>query len=98
MGDHVFLKVKANRSSLRLRNSSKLSTRFCGPFGILERIRTVAYMFALPTSMHIHNVFSVSLLKKYVPDTNNVIDWNVEQEGDFQVHLMCMLDRKIKRL
>jgi len=55
-------------------------------------------MFALPTSMHIHNLFRVSLLKKYVPDTNNVIDWNVEQEGDFQVHLMCMLDRKIKRL
>jgi hypothetical protein len=28
VGDHVFLKVKANRSSLRLGNCSKLATRF----------------------------------------------------------------------
>jgi hypothetical protein len=58
-------------------------------------------MLSLPTSMHIHNVFHVSLLKKYVPDTNHVIDWNViqvEQEGDFQVHLVCILDQKIKQL
>ena len=42
-------------------------------------------MLALPTSMCIHNVLHVSLLKKYVPDANHVIDWNViqvEQEGD----------------
>jgi hypothetical protein len=30
MGDHVFLKVKANRSSLKLGNCSKLSARYCG--------------------------------------------------------------------
>jgi hypothetical protein len=45
-------------------------------------------MLALPASMCIHNVFHVSFLKKYVPDANHVIDWNViqvEQEGDFQV-------------
>jgi hypothetical protein len=43
-------------------------------------------MLALPASLSIHNVFHVSLLKKYVPDANHVIDWNViqvEQEGDF---------------
>jgi hypothetical protein len=27
--------------------------------------------------MSIHNAFHVSLLKKYVPDANHVIDWNV---------------------
>jgi hypothetical protein len=101
VGDHVFLKVKANKSSLRLGNCSKLAARFCGPFEILERIGPVAYMLSFPASMHIHNVFHVSLLKKYVPDTNHVIDWNViqvEQEGGFQVHLVCILDRKIKKL
>jgi hypothetical protein len=35
IGDHVFLKVKANRSSLKLGNYSKLEARYCGPFEIL---------------------------------------------------------------
>jgi hypothetical protein len=51
--------------------------------------------------MHIHNVFHVSLLKKYVPDTNHVIDWNViqvEPEGEFQVQLVFILDRKTKQI
>jgi hypothetical protein len=101
VGDHVFLKVKANRSSLKLGSCAKLAARFCGPFEILERIGPVAYMIALPASMSVHNVFHVSLLKKYIPDANHVIDWNViqvEQEGTFQVHLMHILDQKVKQL
>jgi hypothetical protein len=84
--DHVFMKVKANKISLKLGRCAKLATRFCGPFEILERIGPVSYMIALPASMSIHNVFHVSLLKKYIPDANHVIDWNViqvEQEGAF---------------
>jgi hypothetical protein len=87
VGDHVFLKVKAKRSSQKLGNCSKLVARYCGPFEILERIGPVAYMLSLPTSMCIHNVFHVSFLKKYVPDANHVIDWNViqvEHEGTFK--------------
>ena len=58
-------------------------------------------MIALPTSMSIHNVFHVSLLKKYIPDANHVIDWNViqvKQESTFQVHMVHILDQKIKHL
>jgi hypothetical protein len=77
VGDHVFLKVKANKSSLKLGKCSKLAARYCGPFKILERTSPVAYMLALPASMYIHNVFHVSLLKKYIPDANHVIDWNM---------------------
>jgi hypothetical protein len=101
VGDHVFLKVKANKSSLKLGNCSKLAARYCGSFEILERIGPVAYMLALPACMTIHNVFHVSLLKKYIPDANHVIDWNViqvEQEGTIQVHPVCILDRKNKQL
>jgi hypothetical protein len=101
VGDHLFLKVKAKRSSLKLGNCSKLATRYCGPFEILEKIGPVDYMIALPVSMSIHNVFHVSLLKKYIPDANHVIDWNVikvEQEGSFQVNLVHILDLKIKHL
>jgi hypothetical protein len=38
VGNHVFLKLKSNRSSLKLGNCAKLAARFCGPFEILERI------------------------------------------------------------
>jgi hypothetical protein len=58
-------------------------------------------MLALPTSMTINNVFHFSFLKKYIPDANHVIDWNViqvEQEGILQVHLVRILDRKSKQL
>ena len=68
---------------------------FCGPFEILERIGPVSYMLALPSSMYVHNFFHVSLLKKYIPDANHVIDWNViqlEQESIFHVHLVHILD------
>ena len=34
VGDHVFLKVKANRSSLKLGNCAKLAAIFCKPFEI----------------------------------------------------------------
>jgi hypothetical protein len=49
--------------------------------------------------MTVHNVFHVSLLKKYIPDANHVIDWNViqvEQEGVLQVHHVHILDHKKK--
>jgi hypothetical protein len=101
VGDHVFLKVKANKSSMKLRNCSKLAVRYCGSFEILERIGPVAYMIALRSSMFVHNVFHVSLLKKYIPDANHVIYWNViqmGQEGTFQVHPVCILDQKMKQL
>jgi hypothetical protein len=45
----------------------------------------------ITASMTVHNVFHVSLLQKYVPDANHVIDWNViqvEPEGVLQVHLV----------
>jgi hypothetical protein len=49
VGDHVFLKVKANKSSLKLGNCSKLEAHYCELFEILERIGPVVYMLSLPT-------------------------------------------------
>jgi hypothetical protein len=99
--DHVFLKVKARRRSLKLGNCSKLEARYHGPFEILERIGIFAYMLPLPASLSICIVFHVSLLKKYVPDDNHVIDWNViqvEPEGHFRVRPVFILYWKIKQL
>ena len=101
VGDHVFLKVKSRHNSLKLGNYSKLVARYCGPFEILKRIGLVAYMLSLPASLCIHNVFHISLLKKYILDANHVIKWNViqvEQEGVLQVHPVHILNRKSKHL
>ena len=45
-----------------------LETRFCSRFVILERIEPIAYMVALPQSMHVHNVIHIYLLKKCFPN------------------------------
>ena len=64
VGDHVYLRFKPKKSSLKLGRCTKLAPRFCGPFQFLERIKPVAYKLALPVHLRIHNIFHVSLLKK----------------------------------
>ena len=101
VGEHVFLKVRVKTSSLKLGNYKKLATRLCGPFEILSRIGLVAYELALPPCIKVHNVFHVSLLKKYIHDPNHLVDWHVIQfkpEGGFQVQLVSILDKKVKML
>jgi hypothetical protein len=41
-GGRVLLKVNPKKSSLKLGSYTKLATRFCGPFEILDRIGPVA--------------------------------------------------------
>ena len=50
VGDHVYLRVREKKSSLKLGSCAKLSPRYCGPFEVLERIGLVAYRLALPAS------------------------------------------------
>ena len=75
--DHVILRFKPKKSSLKLGIYAKLFPRYCGPFEIFDRIRMGAYRIALPTSIISHNVFHVLFLKGYVHDPNHIIDWNL---------------------
>ena len=87
VGEHVFIKVRPKKSA-------KLAPRYCGPFKILFRIGQVAYQLALPPILRVHNVFYISVIKKYVHDATHVINWNdvqVEPEGDFFVEPNCIL-------
>ena len=62
----------------------KLSPRCIGPFEVLERIGTIAYQLALPPSMiGVHEVFHISMLRKYTPDPAHVVDWvQIEVDTD----------------
>ena len=62
VGDHVYLRVKAKKSSLKLGSCAKLPPRYCGPFEVLERIGPVAYRIAFSGSTGTHNFFHVYLL------------------------------------
>ena len=47
MGDHVFLKVMPMRGVVRFGKEGKLSSRYIGPFEVLEKVGTVAYWLVL---------------------------------------------------
>jgi hypothetical protein len=78
-GDHVYLKVRPGKSSLRMGACAKLAPWYCGPFEVLDRVGHVACRLELPPTVKAHNVFHVSLLKKCVHDSNYIIDWSVIQ-------------------
>ena len=100
-GDMVFLRVKPKRSSLKLGKCRKLAFRYCGPFEVLQRMGEQSYKLALPPHLHVHNVFHVSLLKKYIPDSEHTLDLNdnilVNQE-EFQMVPERILEVKEKAL
>jgi hypothetical protein len=58
-GEHVFLKLKVKRSSLRIGSFQKLAAIYYGPFEILENTGIVTYMIELHASMRVNNVFHV---------------------------------------
>ena len=63
------------RGVVRFGKREKLSPRFIGPFEILNRVGIVAYRLALLLIMSsVHEVFHVSMLRRYTPDPAHVVD------------------------
>ncbi|KAL0556806.1 hypothetical protein IC582_005323 [Cucumis melo] len=100
VGDKVFLKVAPMRGVLRFERRGKLSPRFVGPFEILERIGLVAYRLALPPSLStVHDVFHVSMLRKYVPDPSHVVDYEpleIDENLSYVEQSVEVLAREVK--
>ena len=103
-GDHIFLKVMSKIVVVRFSKRGKLSPMFIGPFEILKRVGTVAYRLALPPSLlSVHEVFHVSMLRKYTPDSIHVVDWGqliVDADETFEegpVRIMDSRDQVLRR-
>ena len=86
------------RGVVRFGKRGKLSTRFIGPFEILERVGTVAYRLALlPCMSGVHEVFHVSMLRRYIPNPAHAVDWGeieVDTDGTFKEGPMCIMDSR----
>ena len=98
VGDHVFLKISPVRGVMRFGKPRKLSPRFVGPFEILRRVGVVAYQLALPPTLtSAHDVFHVSMLKKYIPDASHKIDFSelkIQEDMSYTEKPLKILDTK----
>ena len=98
IGDHVFLRVTPRKGVFRFGKRGKLAPRYVGPFEILQKIGEVAYKLALPPQLSgIHDVFHVSMLRKYEPDTTHVLDWqdlNLQEDVTYEEGPRQILDKK----
>ena len=73
----MFLKVSPTRRVVRFGKKGKLSPRFIGPFKIGQRVGKCAYRLALPSSLsEVHDVFHVSMLRKYIIDPSHILDYS----------------------
>ncbi|XP_038880478.1 uncharacterized protein LOC120072137 [Benincasa hispida] len=95
-------KVAPIKGILRFGRNGKLSPRFIGPFEVLERVGLVAYRLALPPTLSsVHNVFHVSILRKYVADPSHVVDYEPLQLNDnlsYEEKPIEILAREVKTL
>ncbi|KAK5773466.1 hypothetical protein PVK06_049772 [Gossypium arboreum] len=102
VGDKVFLKVSPWKKILRFGQKGKLSPRFIGPYEVIERIGPVAYRLALPPELQkMHDVFHVSMLRRYRSDPSHVITIeNVEIRPDlsYEEEPVEILAREVKEL
>ncbi len=101
-GDKVFLRVAPMKGVTRFGKKGKLNPRYIRLFEVLERVGPVAYRLALsPNLAEIHDVFHVSMLKKYVPDPSHVIKYEplqLREDLTYKELLVKLMDRKIQEL
>ena len=77
-----------------------MSPRYIGPYEIIEKLNPIAYRLGLPIELeHMHNVFHISQLRKYIPDPDHTIVSEPIEITEDLVYEECpiqILDRRIK--
>ena len=100
VGDSVFLKISPFKEIIRFGKRGKLNPRYIGPYEILERDGKAAYRLVLPPNLAtVHNVFHVSMLKKYVPEESHVLEQEpieIHEDLSLQEKPVQILDFKVK--
>ncbi|XP_073275427.1 uncharacterized protein [Primulina huaijiensis] len=101
-GDHMFVKIAPLKGVMRFGKKGKLSPRYIGPFEILDRIGERAYRLALPPDLNrVHNVFHVSMLRKYLSNPSHVLRHealDLLPNLSYEEVPVQIMDRKVKVL
>ncbi|XP_073120645.1 uncharacterized protein [Henckelia pumila] len=94
--------ISSFRGTFRFGKRGKLSLRFIGPHEIIEKIGHLAYRLALPPYLSgKHDVFHVSMLRKYQPDVSNILQPDkaeLDETLSYFEQPIQILDQKVKQL
>ena len=102
VGDQVLLKVSPTKGIVRFGTKGKLSPRYVGPFLVVARVGKLSYRLDFPQSMWgVHNVFHVSMLRKYLEDSERLIlsePITIEQDLTLESRPLKILDESERAL
>lgn len=79
---------------MRFDKLGKLSLGYVGPFETQKRVGEVAYQLVFPPNLNTtHDVFHISMLKKYIPDPSYKIDFKY-----LEIRMMPYFEKPMKIL
>ncbi|XP_048231323.1 uncharacterized protein LOC125370332 [Ricinus communis] len=102
IGKYMFLKVSPMHGVMRFGKKGKLAPRYMGPFEIIDRIGEVAYKLDLPPNFsHVHPVFHISMLRKYILDPSHVLQpqyMEVSEDLTYEEQPVMIMDTQVRQL
>ncbi|GJQ96806.1 retrotransposon-related protein [Tanacetum coccineum] len=100
VGTWDFLKLQPHRQvTVRQGQYYKLSSKYFGPFQIIEKVGKVAYKLQLPSHSLIHPVFHVSLLKECKGDVSTMGTLPVcDNNGQLSAVPVAILERRLGKV
>jgi len=105
IGDKVLLSAKnINLDTQARRPLKKLKPRYIGPYKVIKVISQVTYKLKLPSTLTIHPVFHISLLKAYQENPEEFHDRLIKpppplvmSDGQEEFEVEKILDQRINR-
>ncbi|XP_058008203.1 uncharacterized protein LOC131182872 [Hevea brasiliensis] len=100
--DYVFLKVSPMKGVMRFGKEGKLPPRHIGPLEVIDRVGIVTDQLELsPSLSHVHPVFHIFMLRKYISDPSNVLQPDtveLKENLTFEEQPIAIVDFQMRQL